>query len=97
MAQGAQTETETHHNQALTGGAAARLKSGTAKPTRKVVALQLNQRERAALQYLGGVDGLKALLCPAGLCIHCREAPSIEGTWQDSFCQKCADQIGDQP
>ncbi len=82
------TETETHHNQGLTVGAAGR--SGPCqKATKKIVALQLNEKEYAALRYLGGVDGLKALLCPVGLCINCRKKPSFTGSSLDSLCEAC--------
>ena len=82
--------TETHFNQALTSGAAQALaQSAAGKPTKKVVALQLDAKEQSALEYLGGVKALKMLLCPSGLCIKCRENASELGSLYDSFCSSC--------
>ena len=81
-------ETETHHNQGLTSGAARRTGSSV-RSTKKMVALQLNDKEHAAFKYLGGVEGLKALLCPEGLCIHCRQNAPFEGSWLESLCPSC--------
>lgn len=89
-------QTETHHNQSLTHGAAARLRQGQAtkskQPTgkkRSVVVLRLDEKERAALDHLGGGDALKALLCPSDLCIGCRERSPQRGTRWDAYCEVC--------
>lgn len=84
-------ELETHHNQAMTPGAQARVKTEAGKPQRKkVIALQLNEKEQLALAYLGGIKGLKSLLCQDGICIVCREAPAKLGTYLDAFCTDCS-------
>ncbi len=83
-------ETETHHNQSLTAGALSKRGSAPSKPPgRRVVAIQLDERQYAAYQRIGGSAGLKELLCPPGLCIECRREPSSVGTYLDSLCRAC--------
>ncbi|MDJ0840855.1 MAG: hypothetical protein QNK37_30365 [Acidobacteriota bacterium] len=96
MRKGEKIETEGFHNQTLTESAR-RLKAdaGSVKKTRKVVALQLDEVEQAAFRYLGGVDGLKALICPPGLCIRCRKASRRPGSWLDCLCKSCNDDHGE--
>lgn len=94
-------EMETHHNQTLTTGArgfrgadheeTSRQTETSEKqsPSRKkVVALQLDDREYAAYKHLGA-DGLKALLCPDHICISCRtNAPLKDSPWS-AYCGQC--------
>ena len=88
-------EREGFHNQTLTEAARQARQTGPErKPARRVVALQLDAREQAALDHLGGPDALKRLLCPAGICICCREMPSVAGTRFDSYCGRCAESSG---
>ena len=83
-------ETETFHNQRLTNSAVGRLDPVRSdKPKRKLIALQLDEKEQAALAYLGGVSGLKRLLCPEGLCIKCRVRSSMHGDHLNDLCQTC--------
>jgi hypothetical protein len=82
-------EAEGFRNQEITKGAAARTNHSKAGARRKVVALQLDEREHAALKYLGGVTGLKKLLCPDKLCIRCRQKAPATGTRFDSLCTDC--------
>lgn len=93
MAKEERIETETHHNQPLTGGAEAKQrKERQGKPGKRVVAVQLDERQYAAFQFLGGVAGLKSLLCPEGLCIRCRLGSSLPGSYLDSLCAACQKQ-----
>ncbi len=90
MAEKEQMEREGFHNQTVTEAARRTQKpSGKAKGGKKVVALQLNEREQAAFHFLGGADGLKALLCPEDLCIRCRQQKPIPGSMFDSLCEGC--------
>ena len=83
-------ETEGFHNQTLTQDARQRQsKQQPKKKARKVVALQLDEIEHAAFRYLGGVDALKAIICPPDLCIRCRKADREAGTWLDCLCAAC--------
>lgn len=82
-------ESEGFRNQGMTRGAAKRQQEGTGKLKKKVVAIQLDEREQAALKWLGGVEAFKKLLAPTDLCLKCRSAASKEGTWQNSLCETC--------
>jgi len=83
-------EREGFHNQTVTAaGLRAQKPSGTAKNSKKVVALQLDEREQAAFKFLGGVEGLKTLLCPKDRCIRCRKNKPQRGSRFDSLCEKC--------
>jgi hypothetical protein len=82
-------ESEGFHNQTLTEGAARVTERASAKPAKKVVALQLDAREYAAFRWLGGGEALKKLLCPADLCLRCRSRPPQSGTFLDSLCHTC--------
>lgn len=88
-------ELETHHNQGMTPGAEARLNvPGRGLGKKKIVALQLDEKEQLALDYLGGIKALKELLCPVGLCIRCRENPACEETAIGAYCTPCATSLG---
>ena len=83
---------ETHHNQVLTEGARRLHKRAFDPPPggrRKMVVIHLNDREHAALGFLGGPAALKNLLCPAGLCIRCRQNGSVEHSFLNSLCTSC--------
>lgn len=98
MAKGEPIEREGFHNQTLTEGAKLRAGERPAQETRRhVVALRLDACQHAALRHLGGPEALKALLCPPGLCIACREAPSRPGTRYDAYCARCAGDQDDAP
>lgn len=86
-------ELETHHNQRLTDGARNRGGSSPGDGSRrKVVVLNLNELEEKALEYLGGVPALKALLCPSGVCIKCRKrAAKGAGTLSKAYCEGCSE------
>lgn len=83
-------EKEGFHNQTITKAGAQRAQKPAGKPARKVVALQLDAREQAALSWLGGPTALKSLLAPQDLCIRCRRQPPESGTPWDSLCLACA-------
>ena len=90
MAREEKIEKEGHHNQTITQDGAERItKKKTAATRKKAVVLQLDDRERAAMAYLGGIPGLKSLLCPEGLCIKCRHRPFKSGTYLNSLCGPC--------
>jgi len=90
MAKGEKIEREGFHNQTLTEGARRQMGGqGKRAPSKRVVALQLDARQQAALEHLGGPEALKELLCPEGLCIDCRELAAVAGTRFDSYCKSC--------
>ncbi len=62
MAEKHAVETETFHNQRITKDAARSQARAGAKPSKRIVVLQLDEEEYAAFQAKGGVRGLRALL-----------------------------------
>lgn len=89
MARDEKIETEGFRNQTMTKGAAERQAQTPARPKKKVVALQLDERQQFALKHIGGVEGLKRLLCPDEVCLVCRKEPPSGGTRFDSLCTAC--------
>lgn len=88
---------ETHHNQGMTDGARSRVESSQkVKAKKKVVALQLTDKEALALKHLGGNKALKALLCPPGICVACRDQRALEQTFLGAYCRTCSEQFVDQ-
>ena len=81
------TKSEFFKNQKQTVGMSER-KGQAVKPVDplKVLVLKLNSREQKALQYLGGGDALKQLLCPEGICLACRQTPVSDGA---DLCPAC--------
>lgn len=83
-------EMETHHNQKITTGAAKKLSQTQGQSDhKKIVALKLSPIEALALKHLGGIQGLKSLLCPQGLCVGCRKAMATDSSYLAAYCQDC--------
>ena len=87
-------EMETHHNQKITRDAAEKVPGSKGRSSqKKIIALKLEPREALALKHLGGIQGLKALLCPEGLCIYCRRRDASPESPEGAYCSSCQKRI----